>query len=247
MNETAIQVEAVKSRFTTSGKAAMRETAIHVEGVKKRFGALEVLRGVDLTIPSGEFAAVIGKSGSGKSTLLGIVSGLETADDGRVLVQGQDLSKLDETQKAELRRHAIGIVFQSFNLIPSLSALENILLPTFFEKEESAADMRRRAVELLKQVGLGDRMRHRPSELSGGEQQRVAIARALINHPSILLADEPTGNLDAETGATVLDLLLDMSRTFATTLLVVTHDAEIAAKADMIIEMKNGRIQHENA
>ena len=225
----------------------MRETAIHVEGVKKRFGALEVLRGVDLKIPTGEFAAVIGKSGSGKSTLLGIVSGLEKVDDGRVFVQGRDLSKLDETQKAELRRQAIGVVFQNFNLIPSLSALENVLLPTFFEKKEPAADMHRRAVELLKQVGLGDRMRHRPSELSGGEQQRVAIARALINKPSILLADEPTGNLDAETGAAVLDLLLDMSRRFATTLLVVTHDAEIAAKADTIIEMKNGRIEHENA
>jgi putative ABC transport system ATP-binding protein len=247
MNETAIQVEAAKSRGTTSGKAGMRETAIHVEGVKKRYGTLEVLHGVDLNVPAGEFAAVIGKSGSGKSTLLGIVSGLEKADDGRVLIQGQDLSKLDETRKAELRRQAIGIVFQNFNLIPSLSTLENVLLPTFFEKKEFAADVHQRAVELLKQVGLGDRMRHRPSELSGGEQQRVAIARALINQPSILLADEPTGNLDAETGATVLDLLLDMSRTFATTLLVVTHDTEIAAKADMIIKMKDGRIQHENA
>jgi len=224
----------------------MRETAIHVEGAKKRFGALDVLRGVDLKILTGEFAAVIGKSGSGKSTLLGIVSGLEKVDDGRVFVQGRDLSKLDETQKAELRRQAIGVVFQNFNLIPSLSALENVLLPTFFEKNEPAADIHRRAVELLKQVGLGDRMRHRPSELSGGEQQRVAIARALINKPSILLADEPTGNLDAETGAAVLDLLLDMSRSFATTLLVVTHDVEIAAKADTIIEMKNGRIEHEN-
>ena len=225
----------------------MSETAIQVEGVTKRYGSLEVLKGVDLTVPTGRFAAVIGKSGSGKSTLLGVVSGLEKADAGRVLVQGQDLSQLDEPQMAELRRRAIGIVFQNFNLIPSLSALENVLLPTFFDERRSTADRRRRTISLMEQVGLGDRMHHRPSELSGGEQQRVAIARALVNQPAILLADEPTGNLDAETGADVLALLLDMSRVFATTLLIVTHDLDVAAKADMTIEMKDGRIQNGHA
>ena len=190
---------------------------------------------------------MIGKSGSGKSTLLGIVSGLEKADAGRVLVQGQDLSNMDEAAMADLRRRTIGIVFQSFNLIPSLSALDNVLLPTFFDERTSAADRRRRAIDLLQQVGLAERMHHRPSQLSGGEQQRVAIARALVNHPAILLADEPTGNLDAETGADVLALLLDMSRIFATTLLIVTHDPDIARKADMTIEMKDGRIQNGNA
>jgi len=225
----------------------MSETAIQVDGVRKHYGALEVLRGVSFSVPAGSFSAIIGKSGSGKSTLLGVVSGLEKADAGRVVVQGQDLSSLDEARMADLRRRAIGIVFQSFNLIPSLSALENTLLPTFFDKTTSPAARHQRAVDLLAQVGLGDRKYHRPSELSGGEQQRVAMARALVNEPSILLADEPTGNLDVETGAAILELLLDMSRAYATTLVVVTHDPDIAAKADTIIEMKDGRIQHDVA
>jgi putative ABC transport system ATP-binding protein len=225
----------------------MTETAIQVDGVKKHYGAVEVLRGVSFSVPAGSFSAIIGKSGSGKSTLLGVVSGLEKADAGRVIVQGHDLSSLDEAGMADLRRRAIGIVFQSFNLIPSLSALENTLLPTFFYKTTPVAARHRRAVGLLAQVGLGDRMHHRPSELSGGEQQRVAMARALVNEPSILLADEPTGNLDVETGAAILELLLDMSRAHATTLVVVTHDPDIAAKADTIIEMKDGRIQHDVA
>jgi putative ABC transport system ATP-binding protein len=222
------------------------ETGIQVDGVTKRYGALEVLRGVDLSVPAGKFAAVIGKSGSGKSTLIGVVSGLEKPDSGRVLVQGHDLSHLDQRQMAELRRLSIGIVFQNFSLIPSLSALDNVLLPTFFDERTSVRERRARATELLDQVGLHDRMQHRPSELSGGEQQRVAIARALVNGPSILLADEPTGNLDTETGTAVLELLFAMGRARATTLLVVTHDLDIAAKADMIIEMKDGRIQHAN-
>ena len=225
----------------------MTETAIQVDGVKKHYGALEVLRGVSFSVPAGSFSAIIGKSGSGKSTLLGVVSGLEKADAGRIVVQGHDLSSLDEAGMADLRRRAIGFVFQGFNLIPSLSALENTLLPTFFDKATPVAARHRRAVGLLAQVGLGDRMHHRPSELSGGEQQRVAMARALVNEPSILLADEPTGNLDVETGAAILELLLDMSRAHATTLVVVTHDPDIAAKADTIIEMKDGRIQHDVA
>jgi putative ABC transport system ATP-binding protein len=225
----------------------MSEIAIQVEGVTKRYGTLEVLRGVDFSVPAGSFAAIIGKSGSGKSTLLGVISGLEKADSGRVIVQGHDLSSFDEAQMANLRRRAIGIVFQSFNLIPSLSALENTLLPTFFDADIPAAARRKRAVELLGQVGLGERMHHRPSELSGGEQQRVAMARALVNEPAILLADEPTGNLDVETGAAILELLLAMSRAHATTLMVVTHDSDIAAKADTIIEMKDGRIQNDIA
>jgi predicted ABC-type transport system involved in lysophospholipase L1 biosynthesis ATPase subunit len=225
----------------------MIETAIQVEGVTKRYGTLEVLRGIDFAVPAGSFTAIIGKSGSGKSTLLGVISGLEKADAGSVVVQGQDLSSMDEAHMANLRRRAIGIVFQSFNLIPSLSALENTLLPTFFDQETPAAARRARAVDLLGQVGLGERMHHRPSELSGGEQQRVAMARALVNEPAILLADEPTGNLDLETGAAILELLLEMSRAHATTLVVVTHDRDIAAKADTIIEMKDGRVHHDHA
>ncbi len=225
----------------------MSEAAIHVEAIKKRYGVLEVLRGIELTIAEGEFAAIIGKSGSGKSTLLGVIAGLEKPDAGRVVIQGHDLAGLSDTQMADLRRRTIGIVFQTYNLIPSLSAIENVLLPTFFDQRMSATEHHQRGVELLQQVGLADRMHHRPSALSGGEQQRVAIARALVNRPSILLADEPTGNLDAETGAAVLDLLLGLGRANATTLLMVTHDLDVAGKADKLIEMKDGRIVHENA
>jgi putative ABC transport system ATP-binding protein len=224
----------------------MTDTAIQVQTVSKRYGVLEVLKGVNLAVPKGCFAAVIGKSGSGKSTLLGVISGLEKADSGDVVLEGQNLSGLDESRTAELRRRTIGFVFQNFNLIPSLSALDNTLLPTFFNGEDAAAN-RRRAVSLLEQVGLGDRLKHRPSQLRGGEQQRVAIARALVGSPSILLADEPTGNLDAENGADVLGLLLDMTRINGTTLVIVTHDLDIAAKADMKIEMKDGRIENGHA
>ena len=225
----------------------MNETGISVEGVTKRYGALEVLRGVDFSVPVGQLAAVIGKSGSGKSTLLGVVSGLERPDSGQVLVQDRDLSRMNARQTADFRRESIGIVFQNFSLIPSLCALDNVLLPTFFDERTSVGERRARATDLLDQVGLRDRALHRPPELSGGEQQRVAIARALVNGPSILLADEPTGNLDTETGTAVLDLLLALSRARNTTLLIVTHDLDIASKADMVIEMKAGRIHHEHA
>jgi putative ABC transport system ATP-binding protein len=220
----------------------MSDPAIQVEGIKKSYGALQVLRGVDLAIPAGQFAAIIGKSGSGKSTLLGIMSGLEVADEGRVLIWGKHLAGLSDADMADLRRQSIGIVFQGFNLIPSLSALENVLLPTFFDHRTSAAGRRQRGIDLLAQVGLSERMHHRPSALSGGEQQRVAIARALVNRPSILLADEPTGNLDQDTGAAILDLLLELGRAHGTTLLMVTHDRDVAGRADTIIEMKDGTI-----
>jgi putative ABC transport system ATP-binding protein len=225
----------------------MSEAAIHVEAIKKRYGALEVLRGIELTVSEGEFAAIMGKSGSGKSTLLGVIAGLEKPDTGRVVIQGHDLAGLGDTQMADLRRQTIGIVFQTYNLIPSLSAVENVLLPTFFDRRMPATQYRQRGVDLLQQVGLADRMHHRPAALSGGEQQRVAIARALVNKPSILLADEPTGNLDAETGAAILELLMGLGRANATTLLMVTHDLDVAGKADKLIEMKDGRIVHENA
>jgi len=155
---------------------------------------------------------------------------------------GQKLAGMSDHDMADLRRRAIGIVFQGFSLIPSLSALDNVLLPTFFAVQTPAAERRQRAVDLLKQVGLGERLNYRPSALSGGEQQRVAIARALMNGPSVLLADEPTGNLDQETGTAVLDLLLDLGRTHGTTLVIVTHDPDVAAKAGRIVEMKDGRI-----
>jgi len=225
----------------------MNHSAIRIERVTKRYGAVEVLRGVSLDVPAAGFTALMGKSGSGKSTLLGVVSGLEQPDEGRVLVQGADICTLPDKDAAELRRRAIGIVFQGFNLIPSLSAIENVLLPTTFDRSATATAWRQRGRELLEQVGLADRMHHRPAALSGGEQQRVAIARALINRPQILLADEPTGNLDEATGGAVLDLLLGISRDSGTTLLMVTHDRDIAARAQRIVEIKDGRIEHDPA
>ncbi len=225
-----------------AGSRGVEDPAIQVENVRKRYGTLEVLKGVNLTVAVGQFTAIMGKSGSGKSTLLGVIAGLEPPDEGQVFVMGQKLAGMSDRDMAELRRRAIGIVFQGFSLIPSLSALDNVLLPTFFAAQIPAAERRQRAVDLLKQVGLGERLNYRPSALSGGEQQRVAIARALMNGPSVLLADEPTGNLDQETGTAVLDLLLDLGRTHGTTLVIVTHDPDVAAKAGRIVEMKDGRI-----
>ena len=225
----------------------MTDYAIHAEDIKKSYGNVHVLDGVSLKVPRSQFTAIIGKSGSGKSTLLGIISGLEKPDAGKVLIEGTDLFGLDGDGMARMRSKQVGIVFQGFNLVPSLTAIENVLLPVVFDGEVSASEHRKHGEKLLDQVGMGDRMTHRPSALSGGEQQRVAIARALINKPAILLADEPTGNLDETTAKGVFDLLIGMSRDIGTTLLMVTHDLDIAGQADKQIEIRNGRIDHDNA
>ena len=241
MNETVTKLnESGESGGT--GVAPASQPAIRVEGVRKRYGDIEVLKGVDLALATGQFTAIMGKSGSGKSTLLGVIAGLEKPDAGEVLVMGQKLEGTSDRDMAELRRRSIGIVFQGFSLIPSLTALDNVLLPAFFSTGTPPAQHHQRAADLLRQVGLGSRLNYRPSTLSGGEQQRVAIARALVNGPSILLADEPTGNLDQETGAAVLELLIDLGRTHGTALLMVTHDPDVAAKAGNVVEMKDGRI-----
>src|ERR1700734_4480467 len=202
---------------------------------------VDILRGIDFTVARGEFVAIMGASGSGKSTLLGLVGGLDNPTSGSVALNGTVISNLPEDQLAQLRGKTIGFVFQSYQLIPTLTALENVLLP-----HELNADSREsglgRARELLRSVGLGDRMDHYPVQLSGGEQQRVALARAFILRPPIVLADEPTGNLDTTNGAHVLELLLTLNRTEGTTLVLVTHDPVLASYANRRITLRDGMI-----
>jgi putative ABC transport system ATP-binding protein len=214
---------------------------IKLRGVSKRVpsgsSTLTILHPLDLTIAGGRVAAITGPSGSGKSTLLGLIAGLDAPTEGRVIIDDVDITALDEDRLARLRGKRIGFVFQFFHLLPSLTAYENVLVPMEIAGERDAA---RRANDLLVEVGLADRRHHYPSQLSGGEQQRVAIARALANNPPILLADEPTGNLDSSTGHQIIELLLNVNRTRGTTLVLVTHDAELAALADFTVALKDG-------
>ncbi|MCR4373359.1 MAG: ABC transporter ATP-binding protein [Acidobacteria bacterium] len=202
-------------------------------------GPLTILHPTSLTIARGRTVAITGPSGSGKSTLLGLLAGLDTPTTGRVLIDGVNITALGEEALARLRGEKIGIVFQFFHLIPSLTALENVLVPM---ELAGAADARARAGVLLADVGLTGRGHHYPSQLSGGEQQRVAIARALANDPPLLLADEPTGNLDSGTGHQVIDLLIAVNRTRGRTLVLVTHDPELAGLADEVIALRDGRV-----
>jgi putative ABC transport system ATP-binding protein len=201
---------------------------------------VEILRGIDIVIPSGQFVAIMGPSGSGKSTLLGLLAGLDNATSGKLLLDGEDITGLSEDRMAVVRGRKIGFVFQSFQLIPTLTAEENVLLPA--ELAGAGAEAAPRARELLTRVGLADRLDHYPVQLSGGEQQRVALARAFITRPPILLADEPTGNLDGRTGEQVLELLLELNRREGATLVMVTHDAALAAHADRIITLRDGLV-----
>ena len=201
---------------------------------------VEALRGVDLEIEQGEYMAVMGPSGSGKSTLLNLIGCLDRPSGGRYILGDQDVSRLSDAELSEVRGQRIGFVFQSFNLIPQLTALDNIEVPLFYQGIHRR-QRRRRSQELADRVGLGDRARHKPMELSGGEQQRVAIARALSNDPLILLADEPTGNLDSRTGREILGLFDDLSAR-GRTLIVVTHDEAIAAHTHRTVQMADGKI-----
>ena len=217
---------------------------IHVKNLTKiyRLGEVEVqaLRGVNLEIEDGEFLAIIGPSGSGKSTLLNMIGCLDKPTSGGVFFDGVDTKKLSENALAEIRRRKIGFIFQQFNLIHALNALENVALPGFFAGRGQEKRVEH-AKEQLEKVGLGARMYHKPSELSGGEQQRVAIARALSNDPEVIIGDEPTGNIDSEVGKAIMDILEELNKE-GKTIVVVTHDAEIAARADRIKRMKDGRI-----
>lgn len=217
-----------------------------VKSIRSGSRVVEILRGIDFSIPRGTFAVIQGPSGSGKSTLLGLLAGLDKPSSGEVLLDGQPLSGLAEDRMALLRGQKIGFVFQAYQLVPTLTAMENVMLP--LELTGCAGtESRRRAADLLDQVGLGARTDHYPVQLSGGEQQRVALARAFVTRPPIVLADEPTGNLDSSNGALVLDMLLSLNREAGTTLVMVTHDDQIASKADRRISLMDGQIVADTA
>lgn len=221
---------------------------IVVKGLGKsvRLGqeSLTILEGIDLQVNSGETVALVGASGSGKSTLLGLLAGLDLPSQGEIEILGKSLGELDEEGRARLRAEQIGFVFQSFLLLPTMTALENVMLPAELRGER---DCEPRARELLAAVGLGERLHHLPPRLSGGEQQRVAIARAFMTRPSLLLADEPTGNLDSKTGEKVIELLFELNRKHGTTLVVVTHDHQLAERCQRQLVMTAGRLDREVA
>ncbi len=204
---------------------------------------VEILKGIDLSVPTREVLAIEGPSGSGKSTLLGLIAGFDSPTGGTILLDGEDITQMGEDELALLRGKKLGFVFQSYNLIPTLTAEENVMLP--LELSGRSAGAQERSRDLLDAVGLGDRSSHYPAQLSGGEQQRVALARAFAGSPAILLADEPTGNLDSNTGKIVLDLLLELNRKQGTTLVLVTHDPELSRRADRIIRLRDGSIVDE--
>jgi ABC-type lipoprotein export system ATPase subunit len=206
--------------------------------------SLEVLRGVDLDVARGEFLALRGSSGAGKSTLLHLIGGLDLPNEGEILFDGQNLVAFSERKLTEFRNRRVGFIFQAYHLLPELDALENVCLPARMARISSAT-VEARGRELLARVGLKDRLDHKPSELSGGEQQRVAIARALINEPVLLLADEPTGNLDSHTGGEIIELLKSLRVERQMTLVIATHDAKVAANAERVIELVDGRIANE--
>ncbi len=202
---------------------------------------VEVLRGIDVRVRRGEALVIVGASGAGKSTLLHLLGGLDAPSAGDVSLDGASLFGMSSASRTKLRNERLGFVFQSYNLLPELDALENVCLPALLQSR-ARDGMAERGTELLKAVGLGSRMEHRPAELSGGEQQRVAIARALMNRPSLVLADEPTGNLDSKTGESILDLLWRLREDSGTTLVMVTHDQHIATRGERVLEIADGRI-----
>ncbi len=224
----------------------MNDALLSARGVHKTYTlgqrSLEVLRGVDLEVRAGEFLALRGASGAGKSTLLHLLGGLDTPNQGQILLAGRNLAGLGRRELARLRSKDVGFIFQAYYLLPELDALENVCLPARMART-SAAQAEARGRELLARVGLQDRLEHKPYELSGGEQQRVAIARAMINQPDLILADEPTGNLDSHTGGEIIDLLCALRDEKRTTLIMATHDARVAARAPKVVELVDGEIR----
>ena len=222
----------------------MIRTVDLVKRVATREGELTILRGISLEIARAQSIAVVGASGSGKSTLLALMAGLDVATSGEVILDGHRLCALDEEQRAALRAKYIGFVFQSFHLLPGLTALENVMLPIELAGQAAAKSQ---AMQVLDRVGLGARLHHYPGQLSGGEQQRVAMARAFATNAQVLFADEPTGNLDTDTGAHVIDLLFDLNREFETTLVLVTHDVRLSRRCSRIVRLSGGRIDEGDA
>lgn len=224
----------------------MTEPLLVARDLRKRYTlgrrAVEVLRGVSLEIQAGEFVALRGASGAGKSTLLHLIGGLDTPDSGEIMVCGQDLGKISSSALSRFRTEKIGFIFQAYHLLPEFDALENVCIPGRIARHHGDA-VRARAQKLLERVGLGARLDHRPYELSGGEQQRVAIARALINQPDVIIADEPTGNLDSHTGQDILSLLQEIRSELNTTLLIATHDVQVAQSAPRVIRLVDGQIE----
>ncbi|MCG2720227.1 MAG: ABC transporter ATP-binding protein [Nanoarchaeota archaeon] len=223
----------------------MKQTVIKLKDVWKVYSLegtqVEALRGIDLDFNKGDFVSIIGPSGSGKSTLMHLIGCLDLPTKGQIFLNNHDIAKMSENRLAQVRDKTIGFVFQAFNLIPTLNAIENVSLPMIFQgiPKDERED---KAIMLLNQVGLGKRMHHKPSELSGGEKQRVAIARALSNDPDIILADEPTGNLDSKTGQTIMDLIVGLHKNYGKTIINVTHDPYIAKFADKIVRIVDGKI-----
>ena len=218
-----------------------KSTILSGTGLSKKYGDLEVVKGVSLTVNEGEFVCLVGKSGCGKTTLLSLLSGLEKPTQGKVNLDGREITASSEDELALFRRDNVGFIFQSFNLIPTLSAWENVALPLFPLKMTNE-ERRKRATELLSKMELGHRIEHLPSALSGGEKQRVAIARALINHPKIIFADEPIGNLDSGTGEAIMGILNRLHKEEGVAILMVTHEGELAKSADRLIRMKDGEV-----
>ncbi|MBM3178340.1 MAG: ABC transporter ATP-binding protein [Bacteroidetes bacterium] len=226
----------------------MNHPVLSVVGLTKKYQSigheLTVLDGVSFQVIPGETLSVVGPSGSGKTTLLGLCAGLDTPTAGDVVLGGKRINELSEDDRARLRNEMTGFIFQNFQLLPTLTALENVLVPAELRGEKN---IKTRAEELLKRVGLADRTDHYPSQLSGGEQQRVAVARAFMTRPSLLFADEPTGNLDDQTATQITELLFEMNREYGTTLILVTHNLELASKTGRILEMKGGKLMADRA
>jgi lipoprotein-releasing system ATP-binding protein len=222
----------------------LRAEKVH-KAYKDNKKELHVLKGIDLEIKKSEIVAIVGPSGAGKSTLLHILGGIDRPTSGKVYLDTSDLYGLDDAKRADFRNRKIGFVFQFYHLLPEFNALENVMLPGIIRYQVSGIryqGIRERARGILKEIGMGERLLHRPNELSGGEQQRVAIARALVKNPKLLLCDEPTGNLDSQMGEEILSILFEINKDSATTIVIVTHDREIAKRAHRVVEMKDGRI-----